>query len=230
MIPQSKYPGFGALVGKAMGLKPMLIVGALALIIGGVFLVLGSTTVVAQGADISSEPFEVFAFEGNQSMPGPGNINETLGNVVPGSSSQLVRTDNGVSISAHIPGLAPGAYTTWWSISTDDDLSFPDEIVILAGGGIVGPNGEGYFAAHLSVGEIAQRDFVNVVINKDGNQVFDSPRTDTIRFTLRYHGPKVPGMVAEQTHSFLGGCINNAPIMTTGPFVCFDPWRTTHTP
>lgn len=195
-------------------------------------LVIGSglyaAAAFAMSADLSSEPFQVFAVSGNPAIPGPGNLGPETGNTVPGSSSQLVRTDNGVSISAHMSGLAPGAYTTWWSIDADRDGAFPDEMVLNAGGGIVGPNGEGHFAAHLAVGEIPPRDFVNVVINAGGNQSFDNPRTANIKFVLRYHGPKVPGLVAQQTHTFLGGCVN-PPLPPTGSFVCFDPWRTIHT-
>lgn len=225
---RSKLQG---VTGNVTRLKMLVLALAMFGLIGAGYLVLGSSDIFAESADISTEPFEVFASGPNPDRPGPGIIDGTLGTVVLGSSSQLVRTDDGVSISAHISGLTPGTYTTWWSIDTNGDGVLPDEIVMLAGGGVVGPNGKGNFAAHLSVGEIAQRDFVSVVINAGGNQVFDSPRTDTVRFALRYHGPKIPGLVAEQTHSFLGGCINTPPGMEpNGDFVCFDPWRTTHTP
>lgn len=199
------------------------------LIVGGVIY---APAIFAMGAEISSEPFQIFAVAPNPAIPGPGVVDPALGSFtdIPGTSSKLVRTDNGVSISAHASGLAPGVYTTWWSIDKNGDGVFPDEMVLYAGGGIVGPNGKGHFAAHLPVGEIPPADFVNVVVNAGGNQIFDNPRTATVRFVIRYHGPKVPGLVAQQTHTFLGGCSNNAPIPTTGTFVCFDPQRVTHTP
>ena len=56
------------------------------------------------------------------------------------TSSQLVRTDNGISISVHTSGLTPGAYTTWWVIDDDDGDPF-FEMVFNAGGRVVRPWG-----------------------------------------------------------------------------------------
>ena len=196
------------------------------LIIGGV---LHAPAIFATGADISSEPVQVFAVGPDPTIPGPGVIGAGSFVDIPGTSSKLVRTDNGVSISVHTSGLTPGAYTTWWVIDDDDGDPF-FEMVFRAGGRIVGPNGEGDFGAGLSVDGIPEADFVTVVRN--GDKVFNTPLTATVGMVIRYHGPVVEEIVVAQTSTFLGGCSNvgTTGITPSGTFVCFDPQITIHAP
>ena len=97
-------------------------------------------------------------------------------------------------------------------------------MVFNAGGRIVGPTGEGDFGAGLSVDGIPAADFVTVVRNV-GDRSFDNPRTARVRLVISYHGPVVPGLVAQQTHTFLGSWANVGAtgISPSGTFVCFDP-------
>lgn len=137
------------------------------------------------------------------------------GEDIPGSSSTLVRTANGITGTAHTSGLQPGAaYTFWWIIfnhpencsdgvcGVDDVVPFPGNAdagvsLVYGGGHIIGGNGKSNFAAHLSVGDTSAADF--------GPGLLD-PWKAEVHIVLRSHGQPIPGMIDIQIGSFGGGC------------------------
>lgn len=140
------------------------------------------------------------------------------GDQVAGAWSRLVRTDSGVSMTSHTLGLTPGAYTIWWGVfnhpefcqvspCTVRDLPAPmgngdpraEPAVIHATGHVVGQNGQGNFAAHLSVGD-------------DSGAIFGqltNPRGAEIHLIVKNFGPVIPGLVADQIHAISGACVEN---------------------
>ena len=148
---------------------------------------------------------------------------------IPGSSSTLVRTDNGVSMTLHTSGLDAGAYTIWWVIfndpsqcsggecGEDDVLPPPGNVnagvsVVFATGHVVGGSGKGNFGAALSVGDTSEALFGPGLTN---------PRGAEIHLIVRYHGELIPGKVDEQIHTLNGGC---------PPNVCGDVQVALHLP
>jgi hypothetical protein len=131
--------------------------------------------------------------------------------------SKLVRTDSGVSAVLKTAGLEPGAYTCWFIVFNHpeecvffDELGpgscglHPDDFAVggpagfgftRATGHIVGESGEATFAGHLKEGAPLLNDALDL------DEVFEDARTAEIQLLVRYHGPKVPGMVFEQTHT-----------------------------
>ena len=133
------------------------------------------------------------------------------GTPVSGSSSHLVRNNNGVSVNINTSGLAPGhAFSIWLGVREDGKVltpagPFPAEldIVMLVTGGLSGGNGGGHFAGHVSAGPIGDANGVNI-LKSDGS--FDNPTGASFVIFVRDHGPKTPGMIPEQTGEFFGGC------------------------
>jgi hypothetical protein len=171
----------------------------LAVIVG---VLVGSTVVYAAPAQRSTVPVHPY---------GDSSTN------IPGSSSTLVRTDNGVSMTLHTSGLDAGAYTVWWVIfndpsqcsggecGVDDVLPPPGNVaagvsVARATGNVVGGSGKGNFGAALSVGDTSEVLFGPGLTN---------PRGAEIHLIVRYHGEIIPGMVDEQLHDLNGGCPPN---------------------
>ena len=185
----------------------------------------------------SLAPFRVRAVAGDISIPGPGVLDpaQGTGNLLPGTSSQLVRTNKGLSITINTTGLAPGAYTTWWVIDEQQPGTYAKEFEVLinAGGGTVGPDGEFNFTGFLPVDVLPDVDWVKVLRNGDGE--FDTPWTARVQVVVRNHGPVVEALAQAQATEWLGGCSNTAPPgageYTSGTFVCYDPqWTFVHEP
>ena len=174
----------------------------------------------------STTQLMVFAVAGDPTIPGPGVLDPArgTGSILPGTSSTLTRTADGISITVEASGLPPGAYTNWWIIDEGglaNGRTRKFEIGYFATGGIVGPDGIGKFSATLDAGKLPDVDWVTVLRNGDGN--FDTPLTASVMYVIRYHGPEVPGMVDQQIGEFLGGCSNAVPAgagaFTPGDFV-----------
>ena len=121
---------------------------ALALLIG-VGLMVGAVTVYAKTEIVQNT--KTFPF-GNPDAP------------IQGSSVNLKRTEDGVSIKVNTKDLPPGEYTNWWVIfnnpeycetpysCSEGDLGNADvgTAIFFATGGSVGPNGKGKFNADLA--------------------------------------------------------------------------------
>jgi len=136
-------------------------------------------------------------------------------NQVQGASSTLVRTNDEITMTIHTSELEEGAaYTVWWVIFNNpgscesgcglDDLfrAGVDASVLWATGHVIGNNGVGNFAANLGEG-------------KPKGQVLFGPGLQDAEgaeahFIVRSHGQPIPGLVAQQIHTFGGGCSINA--------------------
>ena len=136
--------------------------------------------------------------------------------VIPGTSSTLHRTQNGITVNFKTSGLIPGnAYTMWWVIwnkpnECEDpghciDTDFPNgeaiELdVLYAAGHIAGASGTGNFSAHLSVGDNS-----GSLFGADAPGL-KFPQSSEVHLVLRSHGPAQPGMTDDQIHTVGGGC------------------------
>jgi len=129
------------------------------------------------------------------------------GSIVEGSSSRLVRTDKGVTMTIHTSDLQPGAaHTVWWAIynhpeecttpyACDPRLDFPST-VLNATGHVIGNNGVGNFAAYLAEGDISGLS-LPVAFPDDAFGLIDA-RKAGIALVVRTHGQPIPGRVREQ--------------------------------
>ena len=81
---------------------------------------------------------------------------------------------------------------------------------VYADGSLVGGNGHARFADRLAVGEV--RDscidfFVDLVPGLGGaDHGLTNPEGAEVHLVVRSHGPRIPGLVAEQRSTFAGGC------------------------
>lgn len=107
--------------------------------------------------------------------------------------SNLVRTDDGVSIKLSASGLQAGVYTAWWAIINPGATG---PIVGLATAHVVGSEGTATFAAHLNEGQYIS-----------GHPVFpggtlEDARLAEIRMVIRYHGSVDPKNLTEQMQNY----------------------------
>jgi len=176
--------------------------------------------------------------------------------IVDGAWSNLVRTGAGLSMSLHTSEITPGdAVTIWWvvfnrpsectagipgmSTCGEPDLFNPDveASVLHAAGHVIGGSGKASFAGHLAEGDTSAAVF--------GPGLLDSKEAE-VHFIVHTHGPKIPGIVSSQVHSFLGGCRidewvgllgalgiteEELPLRgVPGPNVCMDTQASIHVP
>jgi hypothetical protein len=148
-----------------------------------------------------------------------------VGPDLPGTSSSLVRTDSGVSMTIHTNGLVSGnAYTVWFVIfntpadCVDDGCGVDDVFanrgtpsLRLAAGHVGGASGLGNFGGHLSVGDTGGPACSSdpSTLGSCGPGLLDA-RAAEIHLVVRSHGPAIPDLTSEQISSFLGGCSVNA--------------------
>jgi hypothetical protein len=106
-------------------------------------------------------------------------------------TSTLTRTGSGISFSLQTTGLQAGhALTVWWMVfNPNGPLS-----VQYAAGHVVDEGGAAEFGGHLSVGD------TDGVIN-GGPGLLDAAGASVV-LVVRDHGPKDPGRVNEQIHTF----------------------------
>jgi len=134
------------------------------------------------------------------------------GSAVTGSSSTLVRNNNGVYMTLLTSGLTPGdAVTIWWVIFNNPaacshgmfglrcghgDFSNPavQASVMYAAGHVVDSNGIAGFGAGLSIGELTR-----VVLFGPG--LTNSLGAD-VHLVVHDHGPTEPSLMPDEIHSF----------------------------
>ncbi len=164
------------------------------------------------------------------------------GSIVPDARSELIRTDEGVTMDLHASELpAKNAVTVWWVIfNTPEnctqghsglrcgagDLGNPatNASVIFAAGSVSSAKGKASFGAHLSVG-----DTKGCQTGLPCNGGLINPMGADIHLIVRDHGPIIPELLHEQLSTFGGGC-NNAPpgTGTPGPNTCKDMQFSAH--
>jgi hypothetical protein len=152
---------------------------------------------------------------------GPGHA---FLNWVPGASSTLVRTSNGISVSLQTSGLPAGHAVTLWMLifnnpgacgaggcdETRGDLNVPavQGSVQHVTGHIVGSTAT--FAGHISVGDAANAFVGPGLLNPYGAEV---------HLIVRDHGELLPGSLVEQFNS-------NSPTFCN--VACFDLQKSVH--
>ncbi len=135
------------------------------------------------------------------------------GNVVPGSSASLIRTDAGVSATLATTGLPVGdVVTMWWVVFNHpencsgpsaghpfqcgrSDLGNPavEASVLFATGRVISDGGAAYYGAHLSVGDTSGALFGPGLL---------FPSSAHVHLVLHDHGPADPRIVSQELHSF----------------------------
>jgi hypothetical protein len=158
----------------------------------------------ASGPETGTSP--VFAI-------GPGH---TFIDWVPGASSTLVRTDNGVDVSLHTSGLPAHHAVTMWALIFNDPSACSINPCSESAGDLRAPGVNGSvqrvtghiasgaqdsFAGHLGIGEASQTAFgpglvnpfgaqINLIVREHGlaDAVID-PATDELLLVEQFHNP-----------------------------------------
>lgn len=156
------------------------------------------------------------------------------GSVVPGASSTLIRTENGVSMTLQTSELqASAAYSVWWIVFNhpsqcgshpcgESDLgnAAVAPLVTHAAGHVIGPNGTGNFAGSLREGAVVDN-LLGEFGGPSSGSLIDAQEAE-IHFVVRTHGDKnTPGGVPDQIHTFEVLC---------DPSVCRDVQFAIHQP
>jgi hypothetical protein len=144
---------------------------------------------------------------------------------VEGASSQLVRTDAGVTATLQTHSLEPGVYSFWFAVfnvpencaapsvgrcglgDLMNDLAVPS--LLWGVGHVVGPEDVGNSAAFDEPVGIVFASHLRVS-NPHGQVLFGPGLLDPwgadIHVVARIHGPQIPGRIREQMTTFDGGC------------------------
>jgi hypothetical protein len=151
---------------------------------------------------------------------GEGDI-ETGDDVANASGSARVNS-NGATIKVNTTGLEPGHTYTMWVVYFSDqtlcedrtsgnagcngeDLPFVNGGGVLFGNGqVAGGNGTATFTARLNTGDGADVD--DTPPPPFAFAAYEAGEDNEFHVVIRSHGPKIPGEVGEQIHSFNGGC------------------------
>jgi|GEM_PF-1236667 len=143
-----------------------------------------------------------------------------LGDPVPGAYATLVRNRNGLTTSVHtLVASGPGPYTLWWIIFNDPaacvtylcTFDLPD-LAVNAAGKIVPPGGVANFTGRLSPGG----PYSGEVVIGDPDIGLTNPAGALVTLVIRYHGPAIPGMIAQQLTYHSGD------FCPTAGFPCID--------
>lgn len=140
------------------------------------------------------------------------------GTPVPGGSSKITRTANGANSVLHTSGLEPGHAHTMWMVvfnvpdecattpCTGDDVAPGTAAmvdVIYVAGHVVGGSGKATFSGRRAAGDNSKSVFADLGAPAPG---LIDPLTAEMHLVVRTHGPKVPGQVSSQIHTFEGTC------------------------
>jgi len=152
--------------------------------------------------------------EGHWLAGGAGEVSE--------SSGLATVNANGAQITVKAVGLLPGHAFTMWVVyfndgtqctfgemGPDTNCGFGDLLagrggIVFGDGKVIGGSGKATFSAHVNVGDDPDIGPPTVV-------PYDPSPDPDFHIIIRSHGPKLPGQVAEQTHSVGGGCLVELP-------------------
>jgi hypothetical protein len=160
------------------------------------------------------------------------------GSVVEGATSQLVRTDSGISLSQRTSAPAGHAVTVWWVIfnnpencagaegvptrCAEPDLFNPDVegSVQYAAGHVVGAAGTYSVGSYLAEGDTANCPFEAFGFLCAG--LIDARKAD-VHLVVRTHGPKLTAFMPGQIKSFEAACTPESSLgLGDGPNTCMD--------
>ena len=131
-------------------------------------------------------------------------------------TSQLVRTENGISFSLRTSGLVPGSANSIWVVIFNnpgacsggcDAGDLGTEAVggraVWGAGNVAGANGTAGFGGHIPAGP-----YDPDLLAKGGGGAGTglNPDTAEVHLVVRTHGDAWPGNIADQIHSFGLGC------------------------
>jgi hypothetical protein len=176
----------------------------------GIVAIMAMVAALAGGAVSTAAPADVQRVHVGWHMQS-GNV--PFSPVGESARAQLVRTENGISYSLRTERLQPGhAYTLWVVVINNPDactaspctpvniLQNPatNSQVIYGGGHVVGGEGHGGFAGHLSTGPLPagwlpDRGLVN-------------PMGADVHLILNDHGPMLTEFMPEMIHTYRAGC------------------------
>lgn len=147
-----------------------------------------------------------------------GDFNKADALFLDGSSSTVVRDENGITAEINTNSLTPGAYTVWigvfnnpehcWGACFGDDLAnvATSPSIVWGGGSVVDENGVASYEMKLEEG-----DMTNVAINPmtgtTGPGLVDSYQAE-VHLVMRYHGPADADQEIREAQltTFRGGC------------------------
>lgn len=150
------------------------------------------------------------------------------GDVVNSAVATLKRSDDGLKVTIHTTDLPPGAYTIWWAVYNypencagpcgfDDDLSpAVGAFWVNATGKVITNGDQANFVAHLD----ADGPFGEILVPGAG---LANPQGAEVQIVVRYHGVAIPGMIEEQTSTFLGGCPDGGAPCQDLQLIVFQP-------
>jgi hypothetical protein len=139
---------------------------------------------------------------------------------VPGARSRLFRSDDKICMNISTKALKKGAYTNWWFVfNNPENCTSPAAVggarcgpgdlantavnsALWATGGIVGPDGIGYFNACLEENTFPGQDF--------GGPGLTDAQGAEIHLIVRFHcavESGTPALLGEQITMWGGGCI-----------------------
>ena len=132
------------------------------------------------------------------------------------ADAQLVRNQNGLSVSGHAMDLTPGnAYTVWWIVIGETDF-----VVVNASGGIANKAGDLRFGGALPTGTYEEGDITPRYVQAAG--ALSDPLLSLVIFHVVDHGPAIPGLIPIQISQLNAascpiGCGLSTEIIFTAP-------------
>jgi hypothetical protein len=167
-----------------------------------------------------------------RSWPAPGEV-------VSGKAT-LVRQPHGASFTYRTRGFEPGHAHTIWFVAFNapencetgevsqcgtGDLARPETepTAMWGASNVVGASGKARFGGRLRVGDTSGCDELGRLPCNEG---LKNPAGAEIHLVPRTHGPKIPGLVAKQIHSFNRGCEAGEPnvgLCANLQFAVFEP-------
>jgi hypothetical protein len=132
--------------------------------------------------------------------------------------SRMIRFDGGVLATVQTSSLEPGTATTLWMVVFNapehcsggdcgsDDLRNPDvrADLLWVDGQVIGPSGRARYFVFKREGDTAGS-IADPFLSAPAYGVEDAHETE-IHYVVRTHGPVIPGLDHDMTHSFNGGC------------------------
>jgi len=137
--------------------------------------------------------------------------------------STLIRGKRGIWARYHSNHLIPGhVYTLWLVIWNNPencdtpgqcgeiDFGNPSAVgvdVLFAGSGhVAGASGKGTFYGRLRAGDDSESMNITFGLPPAGGLQAGNTFSAEVHLVLRSHGPKIPGMIYEQSSGYFGGC------------------------
>lgn len=107
-------------------------------------------------------------------------------------TSRLTRRDHSLSAVAQLGGLQPGGVYTFWWVVIQDDGTFPDDIFVAYGDGVVvGGNGRATARMSATLGDESITGFAPDGVNEITFGELTDPEGAIVRVEIAYHGQAV---------------------------------------